>query len=318
MDWFSDRDILLGLESKLSRDTLESNIKKFRVSWDFSIAKDTIVKPKDLNIVKVKLEKSLFPEMEYITPWMLKHLEISMRSCFAQSWIHIVGKFFDYINVENIEELNTKWSTDLDVYVLNRWLSDVQLKDWWAFFRLYFRPSGQSITGNALYEIVKSWKLKVEWAYGKTWSLVWANMPAPNQKVTWKMLDTLYEAKELKENESSEALTLKLHLNNNIYIPDNKKWMLIESKKNLIDILQPFDEKNPRHIEHDFNIGETFYVDFWEYFWAIIYQWYDGWWHHIISPLIDPWFKWPIRTEIVKWDGFNDFIELHIYHKDGK
>ena len=94
--------------------------------------------------------------------------------------------------------------------------------------------------------------------------------------------------------------------------------MLIESKKNLIDILQPFDEKNPRHIEHDFNIGETFYVDFWEYFWAIIYQWYDGWWHHIISPLIDPWFKWPIRTEIVKWDGFNDFIELHIYHKDGK
>jgi hypothetical protein len=37
------------------------------------------------------------------------------------------------------------------------------------------------------------------------------------------MLDTLYEAKELKENESSEALTLKLHLNNNIYIPDNKK-----------------------------------------------------------------------------------------------
>ena len=38
--------------------------------------------------------------------------------------------------------------------------------------------------------------------------------------------------------------------------------MLIESKKNLIDILQPFDEKNPRHIEHDFNIGETFYVDF--------------------------------------------------------
>jgi hypothetical protein len=38
---------------------------------------------------------------------MLKHLEISMRSCFAQSGIHIVGKFFDYISFENIEELNT-------------------------------------------------------------------------------------------------------------------------------------------------------------------------------------------------------------------
>lgn len=318
MGSFEKRDILFWWESKLSREILESHIKKFRVSQDFSVAEDSIVKPKEINIVRVKLEKSLFPDtINTVTPWMLKHLEISMRSCFAQSWIHILGKFFDYIDGENIEALNTKWSTDLDVKVLNRWLSDVQLKQWGAFFRLYFRPSGQMITWEKLYDIVKSWKLKVEWEYGKTRSLVGANIPDLNEKITWRMLDEMYEAKELKESEAKEALTLKLKLNGNVYIPDNKKQILIESKKNLVDILQPFDPNDPKHTNHDFNIWETFYVDFWEYFGAILYQWYDGWWHHIISPLIDTWFKWPIRTEIVKWHEFNDFIELHIYHKDG-
>jgi hypothetical protein len=112
-------------------------------------------------------------------------------------------------------------------------------------------------------------------------------------------------------------LTLKLNLNGNVYIPNNRKWIIIESKKNLLDILEPFDHQRPEHINHNFNIGETYYVDFGDYFGAIIYQGYDWWGHHIISPLIDPWFKWPIRTEIVKWHEFNDFIELHIYHKDG-
>jgi len=301
MNTFSKFDTLYWLESKLSRDILESHIKKFRVSEDFSVAKDTIVKPNYSNTVKVKLEKSLFPQVDVITPWMLKHLEISMRSCFAQSWIHILGKLFDYLHPQHIQTLNETWSIDINVQVVNRWLSDVQLKNWWAFFRLYFRPSGQMITWEKLYDIVKSWKLKVEWEYGKTRSLVWANIPDLNKEITWKMIDEMYEAKDLQENEVAEALTLKLKLNGNVYIPDNKKQILIESKKNLVDILQPFDANDPRHTKHDFNIWETFYVDFWEYFWAIIYQWYDGGWHHIISPLIDPWFKWPIRTEIVKW-----------------
>ena len=87
-------------------------------------------------------------------------------------------------------------------------------------------------------------------------------MPAPGEKITGKMLEEMYDAKELKESEAKEALTLKLKLNGNVYIPDNKKQILIESKKNLVDILQLFDPNDPKHTEHDFNIGETFYVDF--------------------------------------------------------
>jgi len=104
--------------------------------------------------------------------------------------------------------------------------------------------------------------LNIEGNYGDTRSLVGANIPDFSTEITGKMIDEAYEAKELKESEANQALTLKLKLNSNIYIPDNNKKIIIESKKNLVDILKPFDPNNPKHTEHNFNIGETFYVDF--------------------------------------------------------
>ena len=108
--------------------------------------------------------------------------------------------------------------------------------------------------------------MKIEGEYGETRSLVGANIPDFSGEITGKMIDEAYDAKELKESEADQALTLKLKLNNNIYIPDNNKQIIIESKKNLVDILKPFDPSNRKHTEHNFNIGETYYVDFGEYF----------------------------------------------------
>jgi hypothetical protein len=54
----------------------------------------------------VRLDKKLFPEMKVISWGMFKHFEISMRSCFAQSGIHIVGNFFEYLDWDKIDELN--------------------------------------------------------------------------------------------------------------------------------------------------------------------------------------------------------------------
>lgn len=105
-----------------------------------------------------------------------------------------------------------------------------------------------------MYDIITSGKLKIEGKYGETRSLVGANIPDFSGEITGKLLDEAYEAKELKESETDQALTLKLKLNNNIYIPDNNKKIIIESKKNLVDILKPFDPNNPKHTQHDFNI----------------------------------------------------------------
>ncbi len=318
MHIFDTRDIEFGLRSKFSCDVLDSNIKKFWVSQDFKTGGEAIVKPWELTPVKLRLEKKLFPEnVKCISIWILKHLEISMRSCFAQSWIHIVGNFFDYVGIEDINKINEKWYANITVNVMNRWLSDVKVEDKTDFFRLYFRPRANSITGKRLYNIVKQWKLKVEWKYGKTRCLVWANIFEMKDVKDFRKIDEYREAKDLSEDQVDEALTLKLFLNENKYIPNNRNQILIQSKKDLVNVLEPLDLSRPEHANHNFNIWETYYVDFGEYFGSIIYQWYDWWWHHIISPLIDPWFQWPIRTEIVKWWEWNEFIELHIYHKDG-
>ena len=318
MNTLGTRDTIYGLESNFSRNKLDEKIKKFWVSKDFQTSGEAIFKPWEYTPVKVRLEKKLFPEnLEYISMWMHKRLEISMRSCFAQSWIHIVGNFFDYTDHDDIVDLNQNWLVDIEVNIMNRWLADVKIEDKTDFFRLYFRPRQNSITGKKLYDIVKQWKLKVEWEYGKTRCLVWANIFEMKDIKDFRKIDEYGEAKDLSEDQVDEALTLKLFLNEKKYIPNNRNQILIQSKKNLVDVLEPLDLSRPEHANHNFNIWETYYVDFGEFFGSIIYQWYDGWWHHIISPLIDPWFKWPIRTEIVKWWEFNEFIELHIYHKDG-
>jgi len=70
------------------------------------------------------------------------------------------------------------------------------------------------------------------------------------------------EAKDLDENEVDQALTLKLKLNGNKYIPNNKNQILILSKKDLVDVLEPLDMTRSEHENHNFNIGETYYVDF--------------------------------------------------------
>lgn len=68
MHEFQQRDSLFGLESKLSRDILEKSIKKFRVSRDFKIAENITLDPGNITPVKVRLEKSLFPDIQYISP----------------------------------------------------------------------------------------------------------------------------------------------------------------------------------------------------------------------------------------------------------
>jgi len=68
MNTFSKRDMFYGLESHLSRNILEEHLKKFRVSRDFTVAKNAILKPGKLTPVNVRLEKLLFPDLKYISP----------------------------------------------------------------------------------------------------------------------------------------------------------------------------------------------------------------------------------------------------------
>jgi hypothetical protein len=102
-------------------------------------------------------------------------------------------------------------------------LSDVAVKQGGDFFRLYFRPRGNNITGKNLYDLVKEGKLKVDGDYGKTWSLIGANNFDLSKDENRSRIDEYMEMKDLDESEVDQALTLKLNLNGNVYIPNNRK-----------------------------------------------------------------------------------------------
>lgn len=70
----------------------------------------------------------------------------------------------------------------------------------------------------------------------------------------FKKIDEYGEAKDLSEDQADEALTLKLFLNEKKYIPNNRNQILIQSKKNLVDVLEPLDLSRPEHANHNFNI----------------------------------------------------------------
>lgn len=63
MNKFTQDDQMFGVNSYLSREILDSQIKKFRVSDDFSVAQDVFLEPSKITSVVVRLEKKLFPDM---------------------------------------------------------------------------------------------------------------------------------------------------------------------------------------------------------------------------------------------------------------
>lgn len=63
MNKFREDDQMFGFNSYLSRGILDSQIKKFRVSDDFSVAQNVALEPSKITPVVVRLEKKLFPDM---------------------------------------------------------------------------------------------------------------------------------------------------------------------------------------------------------------------------------------------------------------
>ncbi|HCY21638.1 TPA: hypothetical protein DIC40_07515 [Patescibacteria group bacterium] len=63
MEIFSNEDQLFGANSYLSRQILDTHIKKFRVSDDFSVVENVVLAAGEVTPVVVRLDKKLFPEV---------------------------------------------------------------------------------------------------------------------------------------------------------------------------------------------------------------------------------------------------------------
>ncbi len=275
------------------------NYPYFWVSGDVNTVWENIIIPDwYCHNIKVKLSRENFPNFEWFNfnLWNISYLDISTRSCYAQSWISVIWKPLKDLTQEDIEALKNWWEIEKDVMLINNWLAQVRIPDNMGILRIFsINRQKKLATWKKLYDIINQWKFSIEWSYWKEWFLIDLN---------WEILE---------ENNISNAVRLLLPLVWKLHLPYTTEVVDVVSKADLPKVLKDID-KIPNLSGYPFRIGETAKVSLSKWIVGVISECpYDGWTYHISSPLIDPWFSWVIRTEIT-WNNENriNFIEMMV------
>lgn len=275
------------------------NYPYFWVSGDVNTVWENIIIPDwYCHNIKVKLSRENFPNFEWFNfnLWNISYLDISTRSCYAQSWISIIWKPLKDLTQNDLVALKNWWEIEKDVMLINNWLAKVHIPDDIGILRIFsINRQKKLATWKKLYDIINDWKFWVEWSYWKEWFLIDWN---------WNILD---------ENNISNAVRLVLPLVWKSHLPYTTEVVDVVSKADLSKVLKDIDIF-PDLSDFPFRIWETAKVSLSNWVvWVISECWYDGGSFHISSPLIDPWFSWVIRTEIT-WNNENriNFIEMMV------
>jgi len=282
-------------------DALNYWHENFPCFWwwiDVVVSQSIVVSASSTIPLKVIIKRNNLPDFQGFksNKWFLKILNVSTRSCFAQSWVHIFDHPIRFMNDKHLSSLDQWDDIELEIYVTNRWCADIFIWEWEWFFRFYWiNRVKNTVRWKELYDLIKSWEFFIDWKYWKDWQLM---------DIDWNILS---------ENDYYNAERLVLPLTGNSYLPFTTATVQVSSKKDLVKVLTPFSELDWVE-KFMFEIWETSYVKLPKNVVWVIEEWvYQYWSRHISSPLIDLWFEWPIRTEII-WahNKRNQFIELMI------
>ncbi|MDD3646811.1 MAG: hypothetical protein PHH06_05415 [Candidatus Gracilibacteria bacterium] len=288
-------------QQQLALNHFHQHFPYFWAGQDVCTTEDLVVDNQYAYEVKVKINKKHFPDFEFfiIHRSLLNLLRISTRSCFAQSGIHVISNPIHDITDKQIDVLNSGGDIEIRVFVLNSGNAYIHIGKEEGLFRFYgINQIKNVVRGRDLYDLVKSGEFKVEGNYGET----------------WQMMDI--EGNLLPESEVSMSERLHLFLTGNKYQPTSEGIVKVNSKRDLPKVLTLSSEL-PNTGNELFEIGETSYVELGESIVGVIEEGgYDNGSIHISSPLIDPGFKGPIRTEIYGCrDNRNEFIEMMVLRK---
>lgn len=261
----------------------------FSVSSDIITTEEKVILPWENTTIKVTLNRSNFDNFKnfHMSSWYLRHMHYSTRSCYAQSWVNIFGIWL--VSEEQIKILESWWNITLTIFIRNSWFAKIKIPEWVWLFRFFnTNRLNNTIRWAELYKEIKSWKIQIDWEYGSSWYLM---------DKEWN---------ELKESDYEKAERLILPLTNKRFLPITDDIVEVRTKKDLPKVLKTIWDLH----DYGFEIWETNEVTLPHDIVLVIEEWvYENWSRHISSPLIDPLFSWPIRTEIT-WENRIQFIEL--------
>ncbi|HEY4494301.1 MAG TPA: hypothetical protein VJB95_02625 [Candidatus Paceibacterota bacterium] len=292
---FKPEDIVRLKETQAAFQRLE----KFDNVWigaDLTLEKPAVVQPGQLlRDVKIVANKKDLPDLGTIDRGVLKFLGLSTRSFYAQTGINI-SFHPEKVSDEILKNINSGQDTLLPIDVMNYGQRAVEIDG--KVMRFFWANDSKRLRRKDLVNKIKSGEFFVDGVEGKDWYLGGHNE----------------EDKFTTENGTDEALCVVVRLKpERFYIPDAqqpiRKNKSMGTRENLAGLLKPVPEGE----EIDFDIRETPWIRLGPNIIAVINTgWTDQHQKHINSPLVDPGFDWPIRTE-----GLHglDYVEFFLYEK---
>lgn len=276
-----------------------TSLEKLGRSWigpDLSPDRVVVVNPgqliRDLNIT---VDKASLPPLE-INRGILKHLNLSVRSFYAQTGIEI--KFHgSKVSDEMLKAINNGEKVAIPIDITNYGQRAVEIDG--SVMRFFWVNDKKRLRGQDLVKKIKSGEFAVEGVEGEDWYL---GGYSEEDKFT------------TSSPKADEALCVMVRLKpERFYIPPAeepvKKDSTKSTREDLANLLRPI----PEDANLVFEIGETPKMKFGDNIIGVLnVGWTDGGGKHIQSPLIDPGFNWTIRTETLH--GLSE-VEFFLYEK---
>ena len=261
------------------REEMEK-LGNFWIGPDVALDRKIIVPPGLAKEVRLAVSKKDLPPVK-IHRGILSVMQWSVRSCLAQSGIDVIFHHGDLPD-EAIVNLDAGRDIVLPVSVINHSGRPVELEG--GLMRFFWVNNRNRLTGESLRNIIGK-ELIIEGEEGRDWQLG--------------------DASQVK------GVCVVLPVEGKFYIPPSDEVLRVKSKKDLPNILKDLPEKGKQAY---FTVGETAKVKLGNDIVAVLWAGgYDQQGRHIYSPLIDPGFEGPIRTEAVY--GLSS-VDLYVYKKD--
>ncbi len=276
------------MQSQEARKKLEGLYSVWR-GGDISIILDQVIPAKTLiKNVPILITKEQLPPIP-MNRGALGILSHSVRSFFAQSGIDIKFSAYD-ISEEEMKKIEKGEPAIIPIHVYNNGERGVMLHG--RVMRFFWMDFTKRLQGEKLREAMGT-KVSITGKEGVDW-----------------VLDDVPEMMDDVQKDAYKQVDIKINLTDKkYYIPQSPEPVNINSRKDLSAVHVPI----PKELEDklDFKIGETPYIELSDNVMGVIETGgYDGGSRHIASPLIDPGFSGPIRTEIT---GEQNFIHLSIF-----
>ncbi|MFA6601279.1 MAG: hypothetical protein WCT02_00225 [Candidatus Paceibacterota bacterium] len=262
------------------------------IGRDVVIAEEVLVPPSRMLVgVPLVVSSKDFPNID-LTRGALNALRWSVRSCLAQSGVEVLFHQSDMSEMA-IRDLRKGRSTLAPVAIINHSPRPILLEgSLMRFFwvndrrRLRFQLLRQTLgTG-----LVIDGEEGAEWTYGDA-----------------DLEDDLLPTIGGLDPALNKDLCIRLRLEHKFHIPESKRVFCVRSKADLPKFLKPINGAREPH----FAVGETAKVQLGPDYAAVIeLGFYRDGQKHIRSPLIDPGFAGPIRTETL---GGLDHVEIYLY-----